>query len=75
MLKPLLRARGGISTGFGEDADAEVSSPRTRRYFRLEKPTAHEDMLFSAHAEVFLAEALEVSRRTALLRARGGISL
>ena len=49
----LLRTRGGISIEDTAQDLQEDSSPHTRRYFQVRHSQAHEDGLFSAHAEVF----------------------
>ena len=50
------------------------SSPRTRRYFRQRHEPERNQLLFSAHAEVFPPLPPRGVNRDALLRARGGIS-
>ena len=70
----LLRARGGISAPNDLDTIYELSSPRTRRYFRQHRPNGRRVRLFSAHAEVFPKFMQSLTGQHALLRARGGIS-
>ena len=70
----LLRARGGISYQEQGGEFSPVSSPRTRRYFRGTPRHRPRYYLFSAHAEVFPHCLWLGSAKTALLRARGGIS-
>ena len=72
--RPLLRARGGISRHIHHMGPPVTSSPRTRRYFQITTTIVARRMLFSAHAEVFRVTAGLAHARTALLRARGGIS-
>ncbi len=71
---PLLRARGGISSGTRNREDRRHSSPRTRRYFQDTYYNCGPASLFSAHAEVFPFRASRVCFGQTLLRARGGIS-
>ena len=53
---------------------ANGSSPRTRRYFLPSLRMQMKQTLFSAHAEVFPTRRASSTWRSALLRARGGIS-
>ena len=71
---PLLRARGGISIETNTVDASDISSPRTRRYFRVTESRRVSKPLFSAHAEVFRRGCRATTRRRSLLRARGGIS-
>ena len=52
-----------------------ISSPRTRRYFLRTAGMGYEQILFSAHAEVFPLRSWGLITVIALLRARGGISV
>ena len=70
----LLRARGGISIDHHLTAWRICSSPRTRRYFLLNRSARFANVLFSAHAEVFPIAVDGSDLSFALLRARGGIS-
>ena len=74
LCRTLLRARGGISAGPHPRHHPDISSPRTRRYFRYRRARGRPRPLFSAHAEVFPARQGRVPARRPLLRARGGIS-
>ncbi|BAQ21106.1 hypothetical protein cgR_6044 [Corynebacterium glutamicum R] len=49
----LLRTRGGISMSKTSTEAYDLSSPHTRRYFRVEAGCDGTGELFSAHAEVF----------------------
>ena len=71
----LLRARGGISIIDNEYISGYISSPRTRRYFRHKTSRQSIHALFSAHAEVFPTHLRLRPTTSALLRARGGISI
>ena len=70
----LLRTRGGISFCLAPLMSAVISSPHTRRYFRLTQLIAKKLQLFSAHAEVFPSYPAHRQEAAALLRTRGGIS-
>ena len=70
----LLRACGGISRTTKHSARMGGSSPRMRRYFRGSVVASREEVLVSAHAEVFPSIGGGLPARHALLRACGGIS-
>ena len=71
----LPRARGGISVPPNEWLSANISSPRTRGYFRVGAAGAGPDALFPAHAGVFPRLVVKLVAGSTLPRARGGISL
>ena len=73
-LRPLLRARGGISATTGARSATHGSSPRTRRYFHVLAASPVHHRLFSADAEVFPRDRAVPTSGGSLLRARGGIS-
>ena len=70
----LLRTRGGISLGSALIAMVSASSPHTRRYFLVWDGSTAWHALFSAHAEVFPANAPYDDSYPPVLRTRGGIS-
>ena len=69
-----LRTRGGISWINVALHFRVNSSPHTRRYFHHMSGLAITQLLFSAHAEVFLVAFSGYFMLFALLRTRGGIS-
>ena len=70
----LLRTRGGISTSRPRRSLELLSSPHTRRYFRVSTRCVSLVTLFSAHAEVFPRPGANTGTNPPLLRTRGGIS-
>ena len=71
----LLRIRGGISQTTDTPTTEPVSSPHTRRYFRLICRRMALCRLFSAYAEVFPPAGVSGLGHKSLLRIRGGISI
>ena len=71
----LLRACGGISYEGAAKKLMTASSPRMRRYFLRLHSRNRENLLFSAHAEVFPDLTSRPYTQKSLLRACGGISL